>query len=124
LRWQALSRLTFWRRIVLVPLLVFIQVPSGQAASSSHDPICGTYPGRVVTELALHRQFQMQRVRSGFLPQSVLPPQAADIGNIAVIPDDGTLVAATNVFDLEQKRITFQPAGSNYRPLAGTGALR
>ena len=95
-----MSTLAFRRQLVLVFFLVFIQASNGEAASSSLDPVCGTYPGRVVTELGLHSQFQMQRVRSGFLPQSVLPPPAVDIGNIAVIPDDGTLVTATNIFDL------------------------
>ncbi|MBI4461018.1 MAG: hypothetical protein HY648_13300 [Acidobacteria bacterium] len=90
------------------------------AASRSGSAICGTYSDRVLTELALHRQFVQQRLRTGFLPQS-LPSAAAsvDIGNVAVIPDDGTLVLPINFFDLDRRSLTFQPASGGFSVRAG-----
>jgi uncharacterized protein (TIGR03437 family) len=77
----------------------------------------------VLSELALYRQSQMQRVRAGYVPQSATPPRAIDVGNIAVLPDDGTLVTAMNFFDLDFWQITLQPEAAGYRISAGAGAL-
>jgi len=63
--------------------------------------VCGSYPGRIHTELGLHRQFAAQRARRGFRTQAVSPPASVDVGDIAVLADDGTLVNPANAFDLD-----------------------
>lgn len=104
-------------RLLLAALIAF-SFSDGFSASNS-DPVCGTYPERVVTELALHRQYANQRVRSGYTMQASPAAAAVDHGNIAVIPDDGTLVMPANLFDLDQKSLTFQPAATGYSVAAG-----
>ncbi|OFW02944.1 MAG: hypothetical protein A3G20_06040, partial [Acidobacteria bacterium RIFCSPLOWO2_12_FULL_59_11] len=105
-----------------LPLLLVLALGlagDSEAASTSEHGISGTYRGRVLTELALHRQFVQQRVRRGFLPQA-LPSSAApvDVGDVAVLPDDGTLVIPINFFDLDPRTLTFQPGTAGFTVLS------
>jgi len=93
------------------------------AASSDPDSFSGTYPGRILTELALHRKFAAERARSGFSPERSLAAAPVDSGNVAVIPDDGSLVLPANRFDLDQKGILFQPAAGGYTIAASAGGF-
>src|SRR5262249_19856142 len=91
------------RRLAAILLFLFAAAVSVQAASPNTNPIDGTYPGRIFTEIARHRQSVLQRVRSGFFPQSVSPSASQDVGNVAVLTDDGILVTTANSFDLDNK---------------------
>src|SRR3990172_397377 len=91
------ARLAIAPRLLLLLLLALQSAPNAAAASDSHS-VSGSYPGRVLTELGLHRQSVMQRARAGYLPQSAPPSSAADVGNIAVLADDGTLLTVANRF--------------------------
>ncbi|MBI3896444.1 MAG: hypothetical protein HY313_10995 [Acidobacteria bacterium] len=90
-----------------------------EAASTSEHATDGTYRGRVLTELALHRQFVQQRVQRGFVPQALPSAPAVDVGDVAVLPDDGTLVIPVNFFDLDHRTLTFQPAIAGFTVSAG-----
>ena len=92
---------------------------SASAVGLSSDGVCGTYPGRVVDEIARHRQSVRQRLRQGFLPLSSSASAPVDIGHIAVLPDDGTLVIPVNSFDLDQRSLTFTPGAGVFAAQAG-----
>ena len=109
-QYPSLSRLF---RVVLL-LLSFCWPHAGWAATAAGDGISGTYPGRVLTELALHRQYRNQRIRAGYLPQSLTEAVPLDVGNIAVLPDDGTLLIRANRFDLDQATLLFQPTAGGF----------
>jgi len=106
-------------RLLLILLFAFQSVPNAPAASPNSDEVSGSYPGRVLGEIALHRQSLLQRLRFGAQAQSVAPSASVDIGNIAVLPDDGTLVTTANSFDLNQKGLSFQPVAGGYTVQAG-----
>ena len=116
----------FFQTFSLLFALSICLVPDGTAASGSGNLVCGTYPGRVLTELALHSQYSNQRARRGFQPQAFSPtgPAAAvDEGDIAVLPDDGTLVIQANRFDLDQQSLTFVPGTEGFTVSVGPGAF-
>ncbi|MBI4463569.1 MAG: hypothetical protein HY647_02590, partial [Acidobacteria bacterium] len=100
-----------WPRLLRVLLLCLSMgwLSVGWSATAGGQEICGTYSGRVLTELALHRQYVTQRIRAGYLPQALPEAAAFDVGDIAVLPDDGTLVIPANSFDLDQKTLLVQP---------------
>jgi uncharacterized protein (TIGR03437 family) len=109
---------------VLVGLfLIALTHPSAFAASFPNDGVCATYPGRVVDEMARHQQFVRQRLRQGFLPLTSSVSAPVDVGHIAVLPDDGTLVMPANLFDLDQRGLTFTPQTGGFVVQAGTGAF-
>ncbi|HLN03853.1 MAG TPA: hypothetical protein VK335_31490 [Bryobacteraceae bacterium] len=80
--------------------------------------ICGSNSQLRKQELFLHRQavrahrraLQFAEVRNA----ATLAP-AQDIGEVAILPDDGGVVARRNAFDLDQQTLTFVPAP----PLSG-----
>jgi uncharacterized protein (TIGR03437 family) len=94
-----------------------------QAASESSNLICGTYPNRVITELGLHAQFQQKRASQRIFPLRDATTAAFDAGNIAVVPDDGTLVTSQNPFDLDGRTLTFTPVGTGYTVSAGASGF-
>ncbi|MBI4481038.1 MAG: hypothetical protein HY651_13550 [Acidobacteria bacterium] len=106
-------------RLLLFLLFAFSPAPNAPAASPHSGEVSGSYPGRVLGEIALHRQSLLQRLRFGSQIQGTVPSAAADIGNIAVLPDDGTLVTTANSFDLNQKGLSFQPVAGGYTVQAG-----
>ncbi len=104
-------------------ILAALGTSPGLSASLENNGICGTYPGRVLTELGLHQQFANQRLRQGFYPQTSSSPAAMDVGQIAVLPDDGTLVIPANAFDLDQRSLNFVPASGGFSVQAGPSAF-
>ena len=107
----------------LLLLLIGLWHPFAFPASFWADGVCATYPGRVVDEMALHQQFVRQRLRQGFLPLASSASAPVDVGHIAVLPDDGTLVMTANLFDLDQRSVTFTPQTGGFAVQAGTGAF-
>jgi len=75
--------------------------------------ICGSNSQLRKQELFLHHQAtRAQRRASQFAEvrtTDTLAP-AQDIGNVAILPDDGGVVARRNAFDLDQQTLTFIPA--------------
>src|SRR3990170_989697 len=62
----------YWPLLVLLPFL-FGPDTTVRAANPDPDGHHGSYPGRVYTEMALHRQSVLRRARTGFQPQSAAP---------------------------------------------------
>lgn len=109
--------------LLLLALLFPWPIPESQAASPSSDQLSGTYRGRVLGEILRHRQAVLHRTRSGYQPQAVVPSAAVDVGNIAVLSDDGTLITNANSFDLDQQSLLFQPVAGGYTLQASAGGF-
>ena len=100
----------------LVRLSAFLLAPLLFAASGRE---AAHRPERVLAEIALDRYWQAQ---SRLTPLSGAQPQAAttDVGSIAVIEDDGTIVTPANAFNLDRKSVRLQPqADGSFRITAG-----
>jgi len=110
-------------RCLVVLVLMGLDPGSGFPASFPKDEICGTYPGRAAEEIALHEKFFRQRLRQGFVPLASSASAPADVGHIAVLPDDGTMVLPANLFDLDQQGVTFTVAGNGFSVQAGPSAF-
>ena len=81
--------------------------------------ICGTSPERTRDAVARGRyresRLQSSRIAAETRVRLAAEPIALqrDIGDVAVIDDDGTLVTAANPLDLGQKSFRFEPAGNS-----------
>lgn len=86
----------------LLPLL--LGAAWGHAASAApvpkEVPWCGTSRAGVVISDALHRQHERRLAREKGLDKAARLPQASSAGSIAVITDDGGLIAPAASFDL------------------------
>jgi len=94
------------------PLLVCLTLISSGSARQIPS-VCGTNRELRKQELFLHRQAVRARHRALQLADArtaaALAP-AQDVGDIAILPDDGGVVARRNLFDLDQQTLTFSPA--------------
>ena len=84
------------------------------AVARQIQSICGTNPELRKQELFLHRKMARRLHRSALQAadmrnRAALAP-TQDIGDIAILPDDGGVVARRNSFDLDQQTLTFVPA--------------
>ena len=73
---------------------------------------CGTYPGRTQDELRKSQDLRIlaaARKRKLGLPQRL--GATRDVGQIAVIEDDGTIILPNNPFDLTNSVLQVAPAG-------------
>ena len=85
---------------------------ANQVDVPSNGFVCGTYPGRVYDELRKHR-INVARLQSQTFKK--LTTVSRDVGDIAVIEDDGSLVAVPpflSAFDLDGLKMHFSPNGS------------
>ena len=113
----------------LVLFLLFVGGPLAFTTTGSGDPQggghrCGTTDWGVLNALGREALRQLQLRREGHL-RTLARQQAAftDVGNIAVINDDGTLLVQANVFDLANRSVRFIPAGDGYRVAAAGAGL-
>ncbi len=81
-------------------------------AVSEHRFVCGTSPQRELNALArglYYEQLNFKRPgRDRLLAAAGESRIQADIGDVAVIEDDGTLITDTNPFDLDGKSFTLR----------------
>ena len=79
----------------------------------SNHPFCGAYPGRIFDELrkakAVRQLVELKRSPLAFSANSLA---TGDVGNIAVIEDDGTIVSPANTFDLADMNLRMTPNGT------------
>ncbi|HVN83000.1 MAG TPA: IPT/TIG domain-containing protein, partial [Terriglobia bacterium] len=83
-----------------------------QSAPSDHS-FCGTYPGRVHDEL--RRAANLRQILEGRRFRHALATSSnstEDVGNIAVVEDDGTIVSPANAFDLAGQDLKLTPTGT------------
>src|SRR5262245_66657837 len=107
------------RRFVLVLCLACLN-PTSQLSRStlrtpqkSSHPFCGTHSGRLEHELQRSRDLRaIGEFRSQSQPLSAASGATQDVGQIAVIEDDGSIVTAQNPFDLPSLTVRLAPAGN------------
>jgi hypothetical protein len=76
-------------------------------------PFCGTYPGRIKDELQKAKDLRLLiEARKKKLGLARTIGISRDVGQIAVIEDDGSIILLNNTFDLSNTLLRFTPAGS------------
>ncbi|MCI0423750.1 MAG: IPT/TIG domain-containing protein [Acidobacteria bacterium] len=108
------------KRLFLIPCLLAVATTSHFARSTSENrpqksshPFCGTTLDRVQRELQRSRDLRMVRqFRAERQALSTAAGATQDMGQIAVMEDDGTIVTAQNPFDLPAVTLRLSPAGS------------
>lgn len=83
--------------------------PAGAARGSGRHAWCGTSRGGARDAVWAHRE---QRDRHGAEARSLRA--SFDVGQIAVLLDEGDLALVANPMDLQKKGVRFSPAGSGY----------
>ena len=92
-------------------------VASGQSAPVRDKKILvdGNPRGRLAEALWIHQAAQLQRRGFRLQAEGTTPaPVAADVGDIAVIQDQGDLILPANTFDLKNTGLRFTPSGGGY----------
>jgi hypothetical protein len=102
-----------WRLAVIFVSVLSALLPAatGSAAStrSGAHAWCGTARGGASDAVWAHRE---QRDRRGAEARSL--HAAADVGQIAVVMDEGDLALVANPMDLQKAGVRFSPAGAGY----------
>jgi hypothetical protein len=93
-----------------------LQPDPGFAASFSR--LCGYNPAgaedqRLISTQYASRGASSQSVRSSSLGS--IPPDVVDVGDTAVITDNGTIIQPPNNFDLKNRALLMTPDGDGYR---------
>src|SRR5262249_30475474 len=122
-------------RIAAVCLCWVLVIPSYAPSASisrkiqnSDASFCGTYPGRTQDELRKSKDLRIltaaRRKKLGLSELSADRLGATrDVGQIAVIEDDGSIVLPNNPFDLTNTVLHLAPAGlGSYTLTRQTGA--
>jgi hypothetical protein len=130
------ERFMSWRALAAIaPILFFSVIMTGESADShsttsgaQHQPterlarMCGYDPVGAETESLRHQsRIRSRGGRSGSLPAADLArlspegPKVEDVGDVAVISDDGSIVLPPNKFDLKKRSLLFTPDGDGYR---------
>ena len=104
---------------VLILALAFFPVEglsrttSPRPSQLSNHSFCGAYPGRIFDELrkakVVHQLVELRRSQLALRTNRVA---TGDVGNIAVIEDDGTIVSQANPFDLTGTNLRMTPNGT------------
>ncbi len=105
---------------------VFTLLAVVSAGAREIPSLCGTYRGRIETELQLHRLNQRAlRARRGggvrlsagaatAAPGGTAPAARPDVNNIAIVDASDGAVMMANRFDLGSKTLTFTPGAQGY----------
>ena len=124
-----------WRTLAAIaPILIFFVIVAGESAdshstvSSAQDQstermarICGYDPAGAESEWLKHQSRRARGGRSGGSTAADLArlspegPKVEDVGDVAVISDDGSIVLPPNKFDLKKRSLLFTPDGDSYR---------
>ena len=111
-----------WILLILF-LPVFALARSEEPAANERLFVCGTRAGRELDTLA-RGLYQEGRNRGRVLATPAPRPIQADVGDVAVVEDDGTVISQTNLFDLQARSFRFEPAGAGaYRVTSSDGAF-
>jgi len=108
------------RRFVLILCLLSLNSSSHLSRSTfeksslkSLHPFCGTRPDRLQRELQRARDLRaVRQFRAQRQALSAAAGATQDLGHVAVIEDDGTIVTQQNPFDLPALTLRLSPAGT------------
>jgi len=90
--------------------------PANFSVPSSSSFVCGYDPNGADEEIAHHHLNALRlHHRAPTRAASSRAQTVQDTGDIAVIEDDGTIIASANKFDMKNRALLFTPAGDGYR---------
>jgi hypothetical protein len=92
--------------------------PATQSAAQAKHTLkldCGYDPAGAEDGWYAHQLNARRFARDGFDLQVASGPRVYEVGDVAVIEDDSTIVMPPRKFDLKNKSITFTPDGAGYR---------
>src|SRR5690242_433519 len=98
------------RLSIFVFLLFFNFIPTAFAVTLSsglEGTHSGNRPWTVLNALARQQTARIQQQRRIGTLSSAQPAASVDVGNVAVIDDDGTIVVQPNPFDLIGRAVRF-----------------
>ena len=121
LRWVTCSVLVLFHVLAGGPAAF---TANGSDAAGERGYRCGTSDWGVLNSLGREALRKLQLQRQGHF-QTLARQQtaSADVGDIAVLDDDGTLLVQANAFDLANRSLRFTPTGTGYQIAAGDAAL-
>ncbi len=121
LRWVTCSVLVLFHVLAGGPAAF---TANGSDAAGERGYRCGTSDWGVLNSLGREALRKLQLRRQGHF-QTLARQQtaSADVGDIAVLDDDGTLLVQANSFDLANRSMRFTPAGAGFLVAAGDAAL-
>ena len=97
---------------------------NGSDAAGARGYRCGTSDWGVLNALGREALRKLQLQRQGYLQALARQERASiDVGDIAVLDDDGTLLVQANAFDVANRSLRFTPVGAGYQVVAGDAAL-
>ena len=98
-------------RSLTLPLLGLLFVAGAARAATVPDhPWCGTSRSGLAAEAAIHRDHQRRLTRQRAEIMALRSePEAARVGNVAVLVDDGSLVVQENRVDLDDFGLQYVP---------------
>ena len=121
LQWITCSVLVLFHLFGAGPL-IFAAGGSSDGMGSGHR--CGTTDWGVLNSLGREALRKLQLQREGYLQALARQEKvSADVGNIAVLDDDGTLLVQANTFAVANRSVRFTPAGAGYQVAAGGATL-
>lgn len=106
-------------RFLCILLCFLLSSLAGASAPQVNQPFferldCG-YDSRGAEDGFYDHKLNARRLaREGFNLKAAAAPEVTDIGDIAVIEDDGSIVMPPNKFDLKNKSLIFMPESTGY----------
>ncbi|MGH8246868.1 MAG: hypothetical protein ACREUU_10595, partial [Gammaproteobacteria bacterium] len=107
---------------IVLALLPASAIGKGPEREHGH-PHAAAGEWEVLNSLGRHALLQRQlQGRAGLLGRSSAAA-AADVGDVAVIDDDGSILVQANPFDLSNRSVRYTPAQGGYKAAAGGDIL-
>lgn len=105
--------------------LVALAAPGGAATHVDPRAWCGTHPSRLTETLAAHRDFErrLARVSGDRTPLTKLAVPADQVGEVAVLLNDGSLIHEPNPIDLAESGLSFVYKKNGLQATAGSNAI-
>ena len=120
LRWVTCSLVVLFHVFNADPL-IFATNGNGDGNGRGHR--CATTDWGVLNSLGREALRKLRLQRQGYLQALARQERASlDVGDIAVLDDDGTLLVLANAFDVANRSVRFTPFGAGYQVAAGDAA--
>ena len=84
---------------------------------------CGTYPGNWREAIDHHEKAERRRAVNPKAPRAAASRRDADIGNIAVLENDDSLLGRRNPFNLDKFQVSFTPGTGKYSYATASGGF-
>ncbi len=121
LRWVSFSVLGLFHVLAGGPAAF---TANGTGATGERRYRCGTSDWGVLNALGREALRKLQLQRQGYLQALARQERASiDVGDIAVLDDDGTLLVQANAFDVANRSLRFTSVGAGYQVVAGDATL-